>query len=80
MDRIEELCLAMCRADGTAASQWHSKRAQAEAAMQVFTRWAPYLRPATRGCPTCGTAIIISSPGPLGTCDGCGEALVVLPS
>lgn len=80
MDRIEELCRALCEADGTSAGQWPSKRPQAEAAIRVFNRWAPYLRPAARGCPTCDTALIIASPEPLGTCEKCGAEMVVLAS
>lgn len=79
MDRIEELCRAMCRADGTEAGRWSSKRALAEAAIQVFNGWAPYLRPTMRGCLACRTALVIASPGSLGRCDACGAPMVVLP-
>ena len=77
MDRLEELCRAMCEADGTSSDEWPSKRHQGEAAMRLFNRWAPYLVPATYGCPACQTVMIISSPM-LGACEMCGAQTVPL--
>lgn len=77
MDRLEELCRAMCEADGTSSEDWLSKRHLAEAAVRRFDQWAPYLVPATYGCPECQTVVIISSPIPLGACDACGTQMVL---
>jgi hypothetical protein len=41
---------------------------------------APWLVPAMCGCPRCGTARVITSPDPIGSCERCGLPEVVLPS
>ena len=80
MDRIEELRRSTSEADASGAARWISGRAEAEAARRTVGSRAPYLVPATFGCPSCGTVRIIASPAPLGTCDACGAQLAVLPT
>jgi hypothetical protein len=73
MEIIEELPDVMLAAERVVPGI--SNRALIEAARRTVGRAAPYLVPATSGCPACGTERILASPSPLGSCDECGTPL-----
>ena len=53
---------------------------QIEAASRALYAAAAPLMPAMSGCPNCGTAHMIASPAPLGSCSDCGADVEVLPA
>ncbi len=69
MDVTTGLSRSTGEATGTGAERWISHRAQLEAERRTLGRRPPGPALATHGCPSCGTARMIASPAPLGTCD-----------